>query len=306
MLAGLLRALGLISNPTSNNSTTVSSLKPPQMTLEEALRGVSSEPRTPAALPPDTFSKRFEPLDISSRPNWYDGRSYLGEKTPNSFTEVEVAALNFPYPDEYFTRPESKPNRALELTPAERDLLGRLVYAEARGESLEGAAAVANSILNRYLSCKEGVNTPGTFNAKGCELADIIYARNQYQPVREGKLNAPLNTTAREWVDRAIDLALNPNEFRQKLAQRGKTPSEINRITAATGFRTPYAYGDSSQNVNTARLGGHIFNTAGNRKMVSFVPESAGPEEPGKTWFRIGAVYPMAYTEPGYLPASPY
>ncbi|MEB3315166.1 MAG: cell wall hydrolase [Candidatus Melainabacteria bacterium] len=274
---GLFRALGLTSNPTLINSTTTLPLspEPPRMTLEEALSGVQpSTPRTPA---------------VSSAPDRYDGRPDSAGNTPNNFTNLSAAALDS-YPVEYFTRPES---RALELTTAERDLLGRLVYAEARGESLEGKAAVANSILNRWLSVKEGLS-PGTFNARGHELADIIYAKNQYQPVREGKLNLPLNPAARESVDTAIDLALNPEQFRQKLAQVGKTPSEINRIMAATGFRAHYAFNDSSQNVNTAKLGGHLFNTAGNREMRSLVFERAGKKNsistsPTETWLSNGA-----------------
>ena len=276
VFTGLFRALGLTSNPTSINSTTTLPLipEPPRMTLEEALRGVQpSNPSTPA---------------VSSKPDRYDGRPGSAENTPNNFTDS--AAALYSYPDEYFTRPES---RALELTTAERDLLGRLVYAEARGESLEGKAAVANSILNRWLSVKEGLS-PGTFNARGHELADIIYAKNQYQPVREGKLNLPLNPAARESVDTAIDLALNPEQFRQKLAQVGKTPSEINRIMAATGFRAHYAFNDSSQNENTAKLGGHLFNTAGNREMRSLVFERAGKKDsistsPIETWLSNGA-----------------
>jgi hypothetical protein len=178
-----------------------------------------------------------------------------------------LPALN--YPDEYFIRPEK---RALELTAAERDLLGRLVYAEARGEGELGQAAVANSILNRWLSVREGLS-PGTFNARGKELDDIIFARGQYQPAREGKLGKPLDPKSRELVDRAIDLALNPEKFRQKLAQAGKTSSEIDRIMAATGFRAHYAFSDSSQKVNTVKLGGHLFNAAGNRGARSFVSE---------------------------------
>ena len=273
---GFLNYLGLNSNPTLNNSTTLPlSSEPPRMTLEEALSGVRpSNPSTPA---------------VSSKPDRYDGRPDSEGNTPNNFTDLSAAALNS-YPDEYFTRPES---RALELTTAERDLLGRLVYAEARGESLEGKAAVANSILNRWLSVKEGLS-PGTFNARGHELADIIYAKNQYQPVREGKLNLPMNPAARESVDTAIDLALNPEQFRQKLAQVGKTPSEINRIMAATGFRAHYAFNDSSQNENTAKLGGHLFNTAGNREMRSLVFERAGKKDsistsPIETWLSNGA-----------------
>lgn len=66
---------------------------------------------------------------------------------------------------------------AYNLTLAERELLAQLLYHEARGESLECQKAVVSVILNRVDSGKWG-NT----------LNDVIYAKNQFEPVVRGLL----------------------------------------------------------------------------------------------------------------------
>lgn len=60
----------------------------------------------------------------------------------------------------------------IELTLAERQLLARVIWAEARGESLEGQQAVAEVVLNRLASG----NFPNT-------LRDVIYGENQFRSV---------------------------------------------------------------------------------------------------------------------------
>jgi len=60
----------------------------------------------------------------------------------------------------------------LELGIAERQLLARVIWAEARGESLEGQQAVAEVVLNRLAS----KNFPDN-------LRDVIYGENQFRSV---------------------------------------------------------------------------------------------------------------------------
>ena len=60
----------------------------------------------------------------------------------------------------------------VELTLAERQLLARVIWAAARGESLEGQQAVAEVVLNRLMSD----NFPDT-------LRDVIYGENQFRSV---------------------------------------------------------------------------------------------------------------------------
>jgi spore germination cell wall hydrolase CwlJ-like protein len=60
----------------------------------------------------------------------------------------------------------------MQLTYEERQLLARVIWAEARGECAEGQQAVAEVVLNRMASEKFG-NT----------LNDVIYAEGQFRSV---------------------------------------------------------------------------------------------------------------------------
>lgn len=57
-----------------------------------------------------------------------------------------------------------------EITQKERGLLALVIYHESRGECIEGQEAVAETVLNRYLSGFDGKAT----------IEDIIYAENQF------------------------------------------------------------------------------------------------------------------------------
>lgn len=83
---------------------------------------------------------------------------------------------------------------AYNLTSAERELLAQLLYHEARGESLECQKAVASVILNRVDS-----------KIWGDSLTDVIYAKNQFEPVVKGLLP---NTKPLEKQYQAIDYVL--------------------------------------------------------------------------------------------------
>ena len=67
---------------------------------------------------------------------------------------------------------ESSRYSQLSLSLAERQLLARVIWAEARGESLEGQQAVAEVVLNRLVSD----NFPDN-------LRDVIYGENQFRSV---------------------------------------------------------------------------------------------------------------------------
>ena len=81
-------------------------------------------------------------------------------------------------PDEPFLYSEPEPVRGeprypdIQLTLEEKRLLARVVWVEARGESLEGQQAVAEVVLNRLASDRY----PDT-------LRGVIYAENQFRSV---------------------------------------------------------------------------------------------------------------------------
>ncbi|NBV98596.1 MAG: hypothetical protein EBR67_03675 [Proteobacteria bacterium] len=156
------------------------------------------------------------------------------------------------------------------LPENEKELLLKLMHAEAGGEGVLGMALVAKSVLNRQDLIKSGKIKAGEFNAKGSSLTEIISAKNQYQPYAQGKLNAEISAANKEKALRALNLALNPDQLKSELKKAGKTDDQINKLMAATGFRAGYAFNDSSQNVNNVVVGNHTFNTAGNKELASF------------------------------------
>ena len=64
-----------------------------------------------------------------------------------------------------------------------------------------------------------------------------------------------------------MQLAEDRARLNKRLIEAGKSELEAQRIGASTGFRTHGAYYDASQEVNVTELGGHRFNTAGNRNL---------------------------------------
>ena len=76
------------------------------------------------------------------------------------------------------------------------ELLARLVYAEAKGETYKGKVAVAATVLNRV----ENNSFPGT-------IKGVIYEFNhgyQYCPVRNGQINRPADEDSKKAVQEAL------------------------------------------------------------------------------------------------------
>lgn len=90
-------------------------------------------------------------------------------------------------------------NKNLETgrcSPADLELLARLVHAEAQGEPYEGQVAVAATVLNRT----EDPYYPDT-------ITEVIYAYDhgyQYCPVRNGAINNPADKQAWDAVGEAL------------------------------------------------------------------------------------------------------
>ncbi|HHY09364.1 MAG TPA: LysM peptidoglycan-binding domain-containing protein [Firmicutes bacterium] len=80
-----------------------------------------------------------------------------------------------------------------EVTAKEKELLARLVYAEAAGESLEGKIAVAAVVLNRVRSPV----FPDT-------VTDVIFQPGQFTPIENNLLPAQTNDDCMQAVRRAL------------------------------------------------------------------------------------------------------
>ena len=149
----------------------------------------------------------------------------------------------------------------------EEELLVRTIYQEAKGEGELGLALVANAILNRKLMLDQG-EPLSTYSTEGNTIRDILLAPGQFEPVtgRGLKVSRPITEKQKDSVYKAIELANN------KAMLENKIKEEIDRISLdnirsllnATGFRTPDARKDKSQDINVVKYKGHKFNTAGN------------------------------------------
>ncbi len=76
----------------------------------------------------------------------------------------------------------------------EIDLLAKLVYAEARGEGIEGMLAVADVVLNRV----KDERFPDS-------IKDIIFQKGQFESVHNGSINMKPNEDAYEAVRKALN-----------------------------------------------------------------------------------------------------
>lgn len=87
------------------------------------------------------------------------------------------------------------PNKqyAINFSNEERDLLARLIHAEARGESIEGQIAVGAVVVNR-------VKHPQFPNS----VYDVIYESGQFTPVQNGSLPKTPYDTAIVAADQAL------------------------------------------------------------------------------------------------------
>ncbi|MED3878111.1 cell wall hydrolase [Priestia aryabhattai] len=82
----------------------------------------------------------------------------------------------------------------IQVNKNDKELLARLVSAEAKGEPYAGKVAVATVVLNRVDSSK----FPDT--VKG-----VIYQKGQYSPVSNGQINKPADKGSKKAVEEAIN-----------------------------------------------------------------------------------------------------
>lgn len=107
--------------------------------------------------------------------------------------ELDIKKLNHKetdkiYPGEKLILPKS-------ISNSEKDLLARLVHAEAKGEPYEGKVAVALVVLNRV----EDDRFPDT-------IKDVIYQERQFEPVDNGSINEPADEESYKAVMEALVL----------------------------------------------------------------------------------------------------
>ncbi|MCR3922809.1 MAG: cell wall hydrolase [Firmicutes bacterium] len=121
-----------------------------------------------------------------------------------------------------------------KFTAAEIELFGRIVHAEAAGESFDGQVAVAATILNRV----ESDLYPNTISGVVYQVESGKY---QYSPVLDGRINQAADASAKRAVQEAL---------------KGLDPTG-----GATGFYNPSKTSNAwvRSHPVTATIGSHVF-----------------------------------------------
>ncbi|MDO3662061.1 cell wall hydrolase [Bacillus sp. C28GYM-DRY-1] len=105
--------------------------------------------------------------------------SLSADKDQNKIKPIKLSAHTEKKEKE---KDKDKPAKTTEkketYTQSEKDLLSRLVHAEAKGESYKGKVAVASVVLNRT----ERKGFPDT-------IRGVIYQKNAFEPVANGSIN---------------------------------------------------------------------------------------------------------------------
>ena len=207
--------------------------------------------------------------------------------------------------------------------PRGKDLLRRLVLAEAENQGPLGQALVANSLFNRValVTGSKGIGSPDriggdryfgkaisplTFRKSGKyskapnreSLDSFILASGQYEPIDDGRIwsigrgkKNELTATQIANADAAIELAKNRGGLKEALLDEGVDSANVGKFLEATGFRTTEAFNDPSQNINNIQYGSHEFNSAGYPSAGDDVVEQlekAGGKELGNEGEELG------------------
>lgn len=129
----------------------------------------------------------------------------VGLLAPSSESETETATDSVEAADKMTQSTETKVETPVEKheTPAvsisgeEKELLARLVEAEAKGEPYEGKVAVATIVLNRV----ESPQFPNTVTEVINEVVGHAYA---FTPVQNGEINNPASAESTQAVEEAL------------------------------------------------------------------------------------------------------
>jgi hypothetical protein len=195
-----------------------------------------------------------------------------GEPSKNIFAKLMdgFGAMLDKMKDSINTTPPPDPTgtaQPADISGNEKELLKRLMIAEAGGEGVEGMAMVGQSVLNRASLIQSGTVGAGQFNAASGSVTDVIQGENQYQPYRQGKLNRALSPEENARAEEAYNLLKNMPEFKKRIKSAfNLSDRQVQLGAASTGFRN-YDAGaglDTSQQVNEFKAGSHTWNTAGN------------------------------------------
>jgi hypothetical protein len=121
----------------------------------------------------------------------------------------------------------------MSLSSQDKELLKRLALAESGGEGVVGMALVIRSVLNRREAIKNGANFGTGGNST---IRSIVYAPNQYTPVRNNSINQSFSSSKLSEAERAYQLAQNPLKLQETIEKDRISPTIARNLVLSTGF----------------------------------------------------------------------
>ena len=98
-------------------------------------------------------------------------------------------------------------------------------------------AAVARSVMNRAGLIQSGEVNSGTFMSNSGSISDVITAKNQYQPVVNGRvmqdgvqLIERYTSRKTESIKRTLELAKDTDALKERFESKGMTESQVRNM----------------------------------------------------------------------------
>lgn len=154
------------------------------------------------------------------------------------------------------------------------DALGRMIAAEAGGQSDIGKAAVLSVILNRYRLAKAGNAgyMPDGKNKKTVTIKDILYDAGQFSPISDGRFDRTSSAAGKNALADAIAASGNdPQKFKKLLMEKKKlSEADAETVVRATAFSNPRTRGSKPFSTPEVAIGDHSFQESPYSRIGAF------------------------------------
>jgi hypothetical protein len=161
------------------------------------------------------------------------------------------------------------------------DALGKMIYAEASGESDLGKAAVLAVILNRWRLIKAGKIAPSGFSIKNATkesltLKDILFAPAQFSPYTDGSFARTTSEQGKDALAKALSKSGDkPPDLYKNLISAGHSPEDAEYIVKSVFFSNPNSRGSRPSSMREVAVGNHYFQQSPNVSFGKSVNEMA-------------------------------
>lgn len=153
------------------------------------------------------------------------------------------------------------------------DALGRMIAAESENQPKLGKAGVLSVILNRYRLAKAGKGyLPSGKTKDNVTIRDILYAPNQFSPIKDGRFDRTSSNAGKKALADAISGGGNdPQKFKEFLVKQMKLKeSDAETVVRATAFSNPQTRGSRPFDTPEVAIGDHSFQESPFVRIKSF------------------------------------